>query len=123
MSLSGKSAMTAHWKAAAAALAGVALSACSASAPEPVIPDVSAYHAPSQPRLLDAGQTVKIVAFGVDGLSGDYRIDADGALDLGRYGKLPAAGMSAPRLEEAIAARLAEKGRAGVRVSVMRVAD
>ena len=104
--------------------AGAALAACS-NVPDPqmVIPDVSSYSdatlAPA-PDVLNAGDSIKIIAFGADDLPGDYKLAANGQLDLGRYGKVDASGLTPRRLEEVIAARLAEKGLPGVRVSVMR---
>ncbi len=104
--------------------AGAALAACS-NVPDPqtVIPDASSYSDTSltpAAEVLNAGDSIKIIAFGADDLPGDYKLAANGQLDLGRYGKVDASGLTPRRLEEVIAARLAEKGHPGVRVSVMR---
>jgi len=101
-------------------MAGAALAACS-NVPDPQspVPDVSSFSNPVQTPILNAGDSIKIIAFGADNLSGDYKLAANGQLDLGKYGKIGASGLPAAQLEEAIAARLAEKGLTGVRVSVM----
>ena len=102
-------------------MAGAALAACS-NVPDPQSPvsDIASFSNPVQTPVLNAGDSIKIVAFGADSLSGDYKLAANGQLDLGKYGKIDASGLPAAQLEEAIAARLAEKGLTGVRVSVMR---
>ncbi len=108
-------------KIAGLALAAMALSACSSSMPTPdtVVPEVSSYHAPLAAHAISSGEKLKLIAFGAEGLSGDYVVGKDGKLDLGRWGKVDAAGLSAPQLEEAIAARLAARGTPGARIAVM----
>lgn len=102
------------------ALAAGGLAACSSMpTPDTVVPEVSAFHAPLQSHVLKAGERVTLVAFNADGVSGDYVIGKDGSIDLGRYGKVAADGLTAPQLEEAITAALAGRGLTEARVSVM----
>ena len=102
------------------AVAATGLAACSSMpTPDTVVPEVSAFHAPLQSHVLKPGERVTLVAFNADGVSGDYVIGRDGSIDLGRYGKVAADGLTAPQLEEAITAVLAGKGLTEARVSVM----
>ncbi len=102
------------------AFATTGLAACSSMpAPDTVVPEVSAFHAPLQSHVLEPGERITLVAFNADDVSGDYVIAKDGSIDLGRYGKVVARGLTAPQLEEAIASVLAGKGLTEARVSVM----
>ncbi len=104
----------------AIAIAAGGLAACSSlPTPDTVVPEVSAFHAPLQSHVLKTGERVILVAFNADGVSGDYVIGEDGSIDLGRYGKVTAEGLTAPQLEEAITATLAGRGLTEARVSVM----
>ena len=103
-------------------VAALALAGCSAGdTPQPVddIADVSAFQDPAAVDVATAGRRMRLVAFGDEAVTGPHVVAADGTLDLGPYGRLPVAGLTAPQIEEAIAARLAAKGRPGVRVSVI----
>ncbi len=102
------------------AVAAGGLAACSSlPTPDTVVPEVSAFHAPLQSHVLKPGERVTLVAFNADGVSGDYVISKDGSIDLGRYGKVTAEGLTAPQLEEAITAALTGRGLTEARVSVM----
>ncbi len=102
------------------AFAVTGLAACSSMpTPDTVVPEVSAFHAPLQSHVLESGERITLVAFNADGVSGDYVIAEDGSIDLGRYGKVVARGLTAPQLEEAIATVLSGKGLTEARVSVM----
>ncbi len=102
------------------AVAATGLAACSSMpTPDTTVPEVSAFHAPLQSHVLETGERITLVAFNADGLSGDYVIAKDGNIDLGRYGRVPARGLTAPQLEEAIAAMLSSRGLSEARVSVM----
>ena len=102
------------------ALVAGGLAACSSMpTPDTVVPEVSAFHAPLQSHVLKPGERVTLVAFNADGVSGDYVIGKDGNIDLGRYGKVAADGLTAPQLEEAITAVLAGRGLTEARISVM----
>jgi len=102
------------------AIAAGGLAACSSMpTPDTAVPDVSAFHAPLQSHVLQPGERITLVAFNAEGLSGDYVVGEDGNVDLGRYGKVAARGLTAPQLEEAISAVLAGKGLTEARVSVM----
>lgn len=105
----------------AACAAGLALSACAGGLPsvKDVTPEVRKFHAPEEMVHLKNGQKLKIIGFGKAAISGDYVIGADGSIDLGRYGKVAAAGLSVPQLEERIAAHLARRGHADMRISVL----
>ena len=106
---------------AVAGAAAVALSACAGGLPslKDVTPEVRKFHAPEEAKRLNAGQKLKVIGFGKAAISGDYVIGADGAIDLGRYGKVAAAGLSVPQLEERIAEHLAKRGHADMRISVL----
>ena len=99
----------------------VLLSACAGGLPslKDVAPEVRKFHAPEEMVHLKNGQKLKIIGFGKASISGDYVIGADGTIDLGRYGKVVAAGLSVPQLEERIAAHLARRGHADMRISVL----
>ncbi len=101
------------------ALAAVLAGCSSMPTPETAISDVAAFHSPAEARVLATGERLRLVAFDAEGLSGNYVIAADGRIDLGRFGRLDAAGLTPAQLEEAIAERLAEAGHAEARVSVM----
>ena len=105
---------------AAIVLPGALVAACSSMPdPEPVISDVSSFQSPAIQRTLAAGDRVKIIVFGSDKVSGDYRLDASGRLALNGYGKVQAAGLTTRQLEEQIAALMASKGIPDARVSVL----
>ncbi len=104
----------------ATVLPGVLVAACSGVPdPEPVISDVSSYQSETVQRTLAAGERVKIIVFGSDKVSGDYKLDASGQLVLDGYGKVQAAGLTTRQLEEQIAALMASKGIPDARVSVL----
>src|SRR6185437_10598093 len=55
---------------------------------------------------LDAGDKLRIVVFGQDGISNTYTVDAGGNVNLPLIGTLPARGLSTQALAQAIAERL-----------------
>lgn len=59
-----------------------------------------------EPYTLDAGDKLRIVVFGQDGLTSSYLIDADGNVTLPLIGSVPARGMTPQQLAQAIANRL-----------------
>ena len=97
------------------------LAACSSlPEPDPAVPEVTSFHSPSGEQALAAGERIKIIVFGADNLSGNYRLGDNGNLDLPGLGQVHAGGLTALQLEEVIARNLAEKGMPDARVSVMR---
>ena len=59
-----------------------------------------------QPYTLDAGDKLRVVVFGQDGISNSYIVDAGGNVNLPLVGALPARGYSTQQLALMIAARL-----------------
>lgn len=59
-----------------------------------------------EPYTLDAGDKLRIVVFGQDGLTSSYLIDAGGNVTLPLIGSVPARGMTPQQLAAAIANRL-----------------
>jgi polysaccharide export outer membrane protein len=87
-----------------------------APAPAPVAPrgafaaapSVASYaYAPAnEPYTLDAGDKLRIVVFGQDGITGSYMVGASGAVSLPLVGSLSARGLTTQQLAGAIVARL-----------------
>ncbi|QWG25712.1 polysaccharide export protein [Bradyrhizobium sediminis] len=69
-----------------------------AAAPAPVVYD-AAYH-------LDAGDKLRVVVYGQEGLTNTYAIDAGGSITMPLIGAVPARGRTPAGLAAAIAARL-----------------
>ncbi len=59
-----------------------------------------------QPYTLDAGDKLRIVVFGQDGISNAYIVDAGGNVNLPLIGTVPARGSSTQQLSQRIAERL-----------------
>ena len=88
-----------------------------AAAPPPRQPETAAYAAvpvsyaealPYQPPpyTLDAGDKLRIVVFGQDGISNAYIVDAGGNVNLPLIGTVPARGVTTQQLSQRITARL-----------------
>ena len=60
----------------------------------------------AQPYTLDAGDKLRIVVFGQDGISNAYIVDAGGNVNLPLIGAVPARGSSTQQLSQRIAERL-----------------
>ena len=60
----------------------------------------------AQPYTLDAGDKLRIVVFGQDGISNAYIVDASGNVNLPLIGSVPARGSSTQQLSQRIAERL-----------------
>lgn len=74
---------------------------------EPVVPLTPAMAFEGEPPYtLNAGDKLRIVVFGQDGLSNTYVIDAAGALTMPLIGAVPARGLTTDELARAIGARL-----------------
>ena len=71
-----------------------------------------------QPYALDTGDRVRVSVFGQEGVSNSYLIDAAGSVNIALIGPVPARGLSAPSLAQAIAARLRDGYIREPRVSV-----
>jgi len=70
-------------------------------------PLVQAYAAPDrEPYRLDAGDKLRIVVFGQDGLSNSYLVGADGAITMPLIGAVRARGMTTGELSRSVAAKL-----------------
>jgi polysaccharide export outer membrane protein len=78
-----------------------------AGGPYVAVPDSYASASPStQPYTLDAGDKLRIVVFGQDGISNAYIVDAGGNVNLPLIGSVPARGITAQQLSQRIAERL-----------------
>ena len=75
-----------------------AVSAAYAATPEPVVYD-NAYH-------LDAGDKLRVVVFGQEGLTNSYAIDAGGSITMPLIGAVPARGRTTAGLAAEISRRL-----------------
>jgi len=73
-----------------------------ASAPAAVVVPV----AREQPYTLDAGDKLRVVVFGQDGITNSYTVDAGGKVNLPLIGAVTARGLTNQQLAGAIAARL-----------------
>jgi polysaccharide export outer membrane protein len=71
----------------------------------PVIVPVAA-PAPRAGYTLDAGDKLRVVVFGQDGLTNSYSVDAGGNITMPLIGTVPARGMTTAELSAAIGARL-----------------
>ena len=71
----------------------------------PVIVPVAA-PAPRAGYTLDAGDKLRVVVFGQDGLTNSYSVDASGNITMPLIGPVPARGMTTADLTAAIGARL-----------------
>src|ERR1039457_2746133 len=78
-----------------------------AGGPYAAAPDSYASASPyTQPYTLDAGDKLRIVVFGQDGISNAYIVDAGGNVNLPLIGTVPARGSSTQQLSQRIAERL-----------------
>ena len=78
-----------------------------AAAGPAVAPSSYAYAAAGgQPYTLDAGDKLRIVVFGQDGISNTYLVDAGGNVNLPLIGSVPARGGTPQQLSQRIAERL-----------------
>jgi len=59
-----------------------------------------------EPYTLDAGDKLRIVVFGQDGITSSYLVDAGGNVTLPLIGSVPARGLTTAQLAQSIAARL-----------------
>ena len=84
----------------------------------PPIADTASFIDTSE-QVIKSGDSVRVVVFGHDALSGTYPLDADGMLKLGPLGAIPAKGLTSAQLEQKIATLLSEKGINEPQVSVM----
>jgi polysaccharide export outer membrane protein len=72
----------------------------------PVIPPASAYASAEPPYTLGAGDKLRVVVFGQDGISNTYIVDAGGNVSLPLIGTVPARGLTTQQLSVRIAERL-----------------
>ena len=80
-----------------------------APAPQATYPQYGyayAYAPSSEPYTLDAGDRLRIVVFGQDGITGSYMVDAGGSVNLPLIGAVPARGFSTQALSKMIGERL-----------------
>jgi polysaccharide export outer membrane protein len=89
---------------AAAAQAMAAESAVIVTAAPP--PAIAPAGEGNQPYALDAGDRLRVVVFGQDGLSNSYVVDAAGRITMPLIGAVLARGLTPPQLSQAVAERL-----------------
>lgn len=65
-----------------------------------------AYAPANEPYTLDAGDRLRVVVFGQDGITGSYMVDAGGHVNLPLIGAVPARGFTTQQLTSMIAERL-----------------
>jgi len=58
---------------------------------------------------LDTGDELKVNAYGLDGFSGDYLINANGAISLPLIGEVTASGQTVEQVQQAISTQLTSK--------------
>jgi|SRR5580704_12739536 len=84
-----------------AVLTGLALAGCTRTqgllAPAPD---------PAAPYTLDAGDRLRVVVFGQDGLSSSYAVDPSGKITMPLIGAVPARGLTTVEVGQAVAAKL-----------------
>src|SRR5262249_19695986 len=74
--------------------------------PPPVAPAPYAYASAEQAYTLGAGDKLRVVVFGQDGISNTYIVDAGGNVGLPLIGTVPARGLTTQQLAARIAERL-----------------
>jgi len=74
--------------------------------PYAAAPYAYAYAPTEQPYTLDAGDRLRIVVFGQEGISNSYIVDAGGNVSLPLIGMVPARGYTTQQLTQSIADRL-----------------
>ncbi len=83
-------------------LAAFAVASCGHPAP----PRAAVADRFDAPYALDAGDKVRIVVFGQDGISNDYAVDAAGTIAMPLIGNVPVAGLTPAEAQKEIARRL-----------------
>lgn len=90
----------------AAVLAAAALSACQSATAPPLEPTVAL--ADAGEYRLGPGDSVRVIVFGQEQLSGEFSVDGSGQIALPLIGGVAAKGLSSRQVEERIAQRLSE---------------
>ncbi len=72
----------------------------------PAVPVTSAYAAVDEPYRLDAGDRLRVVVYGQEGLTNTYTVDAGGAITMPLIGAVGARGLTPAELAAAVTARL-----------------
>ncbi len=70
------------------------------------VPSASAYAPVDEPYRLDAGDRLRIVVYGQEGLTNTYTVDAGGSITMPLIGAVPARGRTPAQLAAAVTARL-----------------
>ncbi|MGL5167329.1 MAG: polysaccharide biosynthesis/export family protein [Afipia sp.] len=70
------------------------------------VPPVHAYAAHDEPYRLDAGDRLRIVVYGQEGLTNTYAVDAGGSITMPLIGAVRARGLTPYQLAAAVTARL-----------------
>lgn len=86
------------------ALSAILLSGC---APGRDLPPITEYR--TQGYRLGGGDQIRVITFGEDQLTGEFRVDDQGRVALPLLGSVPAAGLAPQELEVRIAAGLKER--------------
>jgi len=78
-----------------------------AAAVQPSVVNANAYAAPAEgPYRLDAGDKLRIVVYGQEGLTNTYAVDAGGSITMPLIGSMRARGLTPAELAASITARL-----------------
>ena len=77
-----------------------------ASVPAVAVSPVSSYAALDEPYRLDAGDRLRIVVYGQEGLTNTYTVDAGGAITMPLIGAVRARGLTPAGLAAAVTSRL-----------------
>ena len=74
--------------------------------PQPIMPQAVAMGGEEAGYWLDAGDKLRVVVFGQDGLSASYAVDTSGSITMPLIGSVPARGRTPAQLQAAIGAKL-----------------
>jgi len=74
--------------------------------PQAIMPQAVAVGADEGGYWLDAGDKLRVVVFGQDGLSASYAVDTSGSITMPLIGSVPARGRTPAQLQAAIGAKL-----------------
>jgi polysaccharide biosynthesis/export protein len=96
-----------HVRSALSAVMVVACLLLASCAPGSGLPPLA--NTPAGPYRLGVDEQVRVVVFGQDQLTGQFRVNDRGSISVPLLGPIPAAGLTTGQLENSIASRLKEK--------------